>query len=651
MKRLLSLALPLAMALAANAQSQTDPVVMEIGGKEIKRSEFEYIYNKNNSASTVEKKDLDEYVGMFINFKLKVLEAENAGIDTTQAFIKEFEGYRAQLAKGYLTDKEADEEYVRRVYERLKENVRASHILIDCPEGALPADTLRAYGRAMEVYELLKSGADFEETAKLMSDDPSVKYNGGDLGYFTALQMVPSFEAAVYELQPGEISLPVRSRFGYHVIKMTDRRPDRGKVHVAHIYKHISQDAAQSVVDEAMAQMDSLYAAIMAGADFAELAKTYSDDKASAQRGGELGWVGMRQTIPAFEDKIFAMADGEVSRPFVTPVGIHIVKRFEHKLIEPYEVKHDQIVMMLNRMGENDKGQKALIARLKKEYAMSATDQQAYEMLLGLAPDAQLGDSAYVAALAGRDDVLFTLDGRQYGVQGFIDFVNGNSRLNRGIRAVVLSRLMDLYRDRVVLDYEDSRLEDKYPEFALLVNEYRDGILLFDISNREVWNKASSDEEGLEAYFKKHCRDYRWDEPHFKGMVVHCVSDSLEKPVKQLLKGEDYADWVSDVRKAFMSDSVKLVKVERGLYVKGDNKYVDFFKFKGEAFEQPEGFPYTFIYGKLLKRKPEDFRDVRGQVSADYQNYLEKEWVESLRKKYADQIIIHQDVLKTVNNH
>ena len=651
MKRLLSLAFPLAVALAANAQGQTDPVLMEIGGKQIKRSEFEYIYNKNNSASTVEKKDLDEYVDMFINFKLKVLEAENAGIDTTQAFRKEFAGYRAQLAKGYLTDKEVDEDYVRCVYERLKENVRASHILIDCPEGALPADTLRAYERAMEVYRLLESGADFEETARRMSDDKSVKYNGGDLGYFTALQMVPTFEAAVYALQPGEVSLPVRSRFGYHVIKMTDRRPDRGKVHVAHIFKHIPQDAGQDKVDKAMAQMDSLYAAIMAGADFAELAKTYSDDKVSAQRGGELGWIGMRQTIPEFENKIFAMSDGEVSKPFATPVGIHIVKRFEHRLIEPYDVKHDQIVMMLNRMGENDRGQKALIARLKKEYAMSDTDQDTYGMLLSLAPDAQLGDSAYVAALGGRDDVLFTLDGKSYGVQGFIDFVNGNSRFNKGSRAVVLSRLMDMYRDRVVLDYEDSRLEDKYPEFALLVNEYRDGILLFDISNREVWDKASSDEEGLEAYFKKHRRDYRWDEPHFKGIVVHCVRDSLEQPVKRLLKDKDYAAWMTELRKAYMSDSVKLVRAEKGLYVKGDNKYVDYFKFKGEAFDQPEGFPYTFIYGKLLKRKPEDFRDVRGQVSADYQNYLEKEWVASLRKKYADQIIIHKDVLETVNKH
>lgn len=651
MKRLLSLAVSLSLAITISAQETSDPVIMEIGGKKVKRSEFEYIYNKNNSASTAEKKSLDEYVDMFINYKLKVLEAENAGIDTTQSFINEFNGYRAQLAKTYLTDKEADEEYVRTVYDRLKEDVRASHILINCPESASPADTLRAYDRAMEVYGKLADGADFTAVAREYSDDKSVKYNDGDLGYFTALQMVPTFEAAVYALSPGEISLPVRSRFGYHIIKMTGRRPSRGKVQVAHIYKHVGQDASDSVMQAAMEQMDSIYDAIMAGADFGEMAMKYSDDKGSAQHRGQLGWIGMRQTIPEFEEKIFAMKDGEVSRPFTTPVGIHIAKVIKHKGLEPFDEKHDEIVMMLNRMGENDKGQKAMIARLKKEYAMSAVNEAAYATLLATAPDAWLGDSAYIAALDGRDDTLFTLDGKPYGIQGFIGFVNGNSRFNKVSRPLALKRLMDMYRDRAVLDYEDSRLEEKYPEFALLVNEYRDGILLFDISNREVWNKATSDEKGLAEYFKKHRRDYKWKTPRFKGVIVHCVSDSLEQPVKQLLGKTEYERWMAELRRAYMSDSVKLVKAQRGLYTKGENKYVDFFKFKGPEFEQPEGFPYTFVYGKVLKRRPEDFRDVRGPVSSDYQNYLEEQWIKALRKKYADQIIVHEDVLKTVNNH
>lgn len=651
MKKLLTLIALLPMTFTINAQVTSDPVIMEIGGKEIKRSEFEYIYNKNNSATTAEKKDLDDYVDMFVNFKLKVLEAENAGIDTTRSFINEFNGYRAQLAKSYLTDKEADEEYVREVYERMKEDVRASHILINCPEDAMPDDTLKAYERAMHVYELLKNGEDFKTVANQFSDDKSVKYNGGDLGYFTALQMVPDFEEAVYALQPGEISLPVRSRFGYHVIQMTDRRPCRGKVHVAHIYRHLSQDASDSAIEATKELMDSIYDAIMSGSDFAELAKKYSEDKGSAQRGGDLGWIGMRQTIPDFEEHIFSLSNGEVSKPFITPVGMHIVKMFEHKQLEPFEEKHDEIVMTLNRMGENDKGQKALIERLKKEYGMTAVNQETYKMLLEIAPESTIGDSTYLAALNGRNDELFALDGRSYGVQDFMAFAKGFSRMNKVSRSLALIRLMDLYEDKVVLDYEDSKLEEKYPEFALLVNEYRDGILLFDISNREVWSKASSDEEGLEKFFKKNRRDYKWKTPHFKGIIVHCVSDTLEAPIRDMLSNCDYEEWLPELRKAYTNDSIKLIKVDQGIFAKGENKYVDYFKFKGQEFEQPEGFPYTFLVGKVLKRKPESFKDVRGPVSADYQNYLEDNWVKNLRKKYADQIIIHEDVVKTVNKH
>lgn len=649
MKKILLLGLALSFAFSIHAQD--DPVLMEINGKPVKRSEFEYIYNKNNSNNAVEKKSLDEYVDLFVNFKLKVAEAEAQGLDTTKNFINEFRGYRSQLAKSYLTDPEVDEAYIRSIYEHMKEDIEASHILIDCPMDASPADTLAAYNKAMEVYNLLKKGTDFAETAKKYSDDPSVKQNDGQLGYFSALQMVPAFEDAAYALKPGEISLPVRSRFGYHIIKVTNRRPDPGKVKVAHIFKHVPQSAPASTMDKAMAQMDSVYNAICGGADFGELAEKYSDDVSSAKRGGELNWISMRQTIPEFEEQAFSLKVGEVSKPFKSSIGVHIVKVLDRKALEPYEEKRKEIAMILNRAGANDKGQKALIARLKNEYGMSDMNWDAYNMLLNLAPDAMLGDSTYMAALGNRNDVLFTFAGKPYGVQDFMKFANGYNRLSKKSRSLSLHTIMDVYMDKVVLDYEDSRLEEKYPDFALLANEYRDGILLFDISNKEVWEKASNDEKGLEEFFKKNKKNYFWKAPHFKGIVVHCVSDSLEKPVIKLLKKNDYNDWNRVVLEAFNNDSVKLVNLTKGLFVKGENKYVDYFKFKGEKFEPYKNYPYTFVYGKMLKKKPEDFRDVRGPVSADYQTYLEDKWVKDLRKKYADKIIIHEDVLKTVNNH
>lgn len=642
----------LSLAFFFNVSAQDDPVLMEINGKQIKRSEFEYIYNKNNSNSSVpEKKNLDEYVDLFINFKLKVAEAESLGMDTAKSFINEYKSYRAQLAKSYLTDKEADEEFVRSIYNHMSENIEASHILIECRENSTPADTLAAYSKAMEVYNQLKGGADFVETARKYSDDPSVARNGGSLGYFGALQMVPDFEMAAYSLQPGEISMPVRSRFGYHIIKVTNRRPDPGKVRVAHIFKYIPQNASEAVREAAKASMDSVYNAILEGADFGEMAGKFSDDKASGRQGGNLGWVGMNMTIPAFEDKIFSMKDGELSEPFETPIGIHIVKKTDTKIVGTFEEERKGIESTLAKMGENDKGQKALIARLKKEYGISDVNSEIFDMLKNLAPKSELGDSLYMAALSGRDNVLFTFAGKEYGVQDFMSFVQGYKRINKKARESALYSLIDVYRDKVVLDYEDTQLEKKYPDFALLANEYRDGILLFNISNQEVWGKASSDEEGLAKYFKKNKRRYYWDEPHFKGVVVKCVSDTLDSHLRELFDGEPMDKWAGLAVKTFNNDSVKLVNVRKGLFVKGDNAVVDFYEFNGEKYQPDTNYPHAFVYGKMLKKKPEDFRDVRGPVSADYQTFLEKKWMKYLRKKYADKIIIHEDVLKTVNNH
>lgn len=644
------LGMALAFVLSASAQDD-DPVLMEINGKPIKRSEFEYIYNKNNSNNVSEKKNLDEYVDLFVNFKLKVAEAEALGLDTTRSFINEYKNYRGQLAKSYLTDKEADEEFVRRIYSHMSENVEASHILIECGENVSPSDTLAAYNKAMEVYNLLKNGADFTETAKKYSDDPSVVRNGGALGYFGALQMVPDFENAAYDLQPGEISLPVRSRFGYHIIKVTNRRPDPGKVKVAHIFKYIPQNASEEVRNAAQATMDSVYAAIKGGADFAEMAKKYSDDKGSGSKGGNLGWIGMNMTIPDFEKKIFSMQDGEISEPFKTAIGLHIVRRDAHKAVAPYEEQKAEIEKTLARMGENDKGQKAMIARLKKEYGMTDTDPKTVEMLKTIAPDAVFGDSLYMASLGDRNDILFSMAGNDYGVQDFMKFADAYKRINKRNRESAVYALLDVYRDKVVLDYEDSKLEEKYKDFALLANEYRDGILLFDISNQEVWEKASSDEKGLAKYFKKNKRKYRWDTPHFKGIIVRCSNDSIKDDIEKLIKKEPMDKWSEILLNEFNNDSVKQVSIKRGLFVKGENDVVDYYEFGGKEFKKLENYPYVYVFGKVLKKKPEDYTDVRGPVSADYQTYLEKEWVKSLRKKYADKIIIHKDVLKTVNNH
>lgn len=636
-----------AFGLSVFAQQQ-DPVVMRINNKDITRSEFEYIYNKNNSNNEIDRKSLDEYVDLFVNFKLKVAAAEDAGIDTTQTFINELGGYRKQLAKPYLTDSSVDDANAREAYDRLKENVEAWHILVKVSPNASKEEQEDAYNKAERARQRIVNGEAFDKVAREVSEDPSAAQNGGYLGYFTSMQMVSPFEDAAYRLKPGEISEPVRSDFGYHVIKVTNRRPDIGKVLVAHIFKYLPQDASKEKQDQAAVQMDSIYQALLGGADFAGLAKTYSDDKGSAARGGELPWFGFRQTLKEFEDVAFALKKGELSKPFHSPNGIHIVKLIDRKELEPFEEKKDEILRRLSRQGRGDKGVDALVAQLKETYTFSA-DKAALAQITELVKTVLPSDSLFEEKAAPLNRTLCTLAGREYNQQDFVRYLKNQKGFWKSDAFATIDQKFDDYTRKIILDYEDTQLDSKYPEFGHLMQEYRDGILLFEISNRSVWDKASKDDEGLDSFFKKNKDNYVWDTPRYKGAVLHCKDKKTAGQVQKLLKKTPQEEWIATVKKTFNNDSVSVVKIEKGLYLKGDNKYVDKLVFKTGNFEPEKDYPYTTVYGKLLKKGPESYTDVRGPVTADYQNYLETAWIKELRGKY--KVEINEEVLKTVNNH
>jgi len=630
----------LALSTCAFAQ-QKDQVLMKINNKDITRSEFEYIFNKNNSTNELDKKSLDDYVNLFVNFKLKVAAAEAEGVDTTKNFRDELQGYRHQLTKSYLTDDSVDVAYAREMYNRLKENVEASHILVRCKPDATPEDSLNAYHKAERARQRILKGEDFEKVAREVSEDPSVKQNGGNLGYFTALQMVAPFEDVVFSLKKGEVSKPVRTDFGYHVIKLTNRRPDMGKVLVAHIFKFLPQDVTREQENKAKVQIDSIYDALQKGADFATLAKKYSDDQGTASRGGELPWIGFRQTVKEFEDVAFSLNKGEMSKPFRSPSGLHIVRLIDRKPMESFEEKKDEIIRRLERQGRGEKGVDALVEKLKKEYNFSFNEKGVND-IKSLMKNIQAGKdsltSAHAKSLSGD---LFTLEGIGYPVKGFIDWAKSHPGN--------VQKQLTGYTHSSILSYEDSQLEQKYPEFGHLMQEYRDGILLFDISNRMVWDKASKDEKGLETFFEQNKANYKWNSSRFKGVIVHCKDKKTAKAVSKLTKKNPEEEWVSVIRKSLNNDSTTVVKVEKGLFVKGDNKYVDELKFKSGKADPVKDYPVTIVIGKLLKNGPESYKDVRGPVTADYQNYLEAGWIKELRDKY--KVEINQQILKTVNNH
>ncbi|WP_321438776.1 peptidylprolyl isomerase [uncultured Bacteroides sp.] len=630
----------LALSTCAFAQ-QKDQVLMRINNKDITRSEFEYIYNKNNSNNELDKKSLDDYVNLFVNFKLKVTAAEAEGVDTTKNFRDELQGYRHQLTKSYLTDDSVDVAYAREMYNRLKENVEASHILVRCKPDATPEDSLNAYHKAERARQRILKGEEFEKVAREVSEDPSVKQNGGNLGYFTALQMVAPFEDVVFSLKKGEVSKPVRTDFGYHVIKLTNRRPDMGKVLVAHILKFLPQDVTREQENKAKIQIDSIYDALQKGADFATVAKKCSEDQGTASRGGELPWIGFRQTVKEFEDVAFSLNKGEISKPFRSPSGLHIVKLIDRKPIESFEEKRDEVIRRLERQGRGEKGVDALVEKLKKEYNFSFNEKGVNEVK-SLMRNIQAGKDSLTSAQAkSLSGDLFTLGGTNYPIKGFIDWAKSHPGN--------VQKQLNGYAHSSILSYEDNQLEQKYPEFGHLMQEYRDGILLFDISNRMVWDKASKDEKGLATFFEENKANYKWDSSRFKGIIVHCKDKKTAKAVSKLTKKNPEEEWVSVIRKSLNNDSTTVVKVEKGLFVKGDNKYVDELKFKSGKADPVKDYPVTIVIGKLLKNGPESYKDVRGPVTADYQNYLEADWIKELRDKY--KVEINQQILKTVNNH
>ncbi len=619
-----------------------DPVVMKVNDKEILKSEFEYIYNKN-SQQQIDNKSLDEYVILFKNYKLKVAEAEAAGLDTTVAFRNELAGYRDELAKPYLVDGEVDEKLCREAYERMKEDVEVSHILL-----GLNARTSQIREQAKVLADSLlielRNGADFEQLARQYSEDGS-KQNGGYLGFISGGRTVYPFEKAAFALNPGEVSDVVETQFGYHIIKMHSRRANPGEFLFAHIMLMVPGNVSAEVKAQKEAEIRSIYDELRSGADFVALAKERSDDKGTAVKGGELPWASSGQFIKEFEQAGFALKNkGDITEPVKTAYGWHIIKLLDKRDIRPFEQMRGEIKRMMVRDERGSMAQEAMVEKLKKEYNYSLNNEQRIK-LVNLAKTNGAVDSTYIATIQGDQSVLFSFAGQSYTVADFANFLPKRDMKNNPVGYV--NGMIESMSSKYLLDQEKSGLEAKYPEFRNLMNEYRDGMLLFEISNREVWEKAAKDTEGLQKFFKKNKRKYKWSKPHYKGFIVHCNNEETATAVKARLKGLD-ADSVAVVlNREFNTDSVPTVKMERGLFIKGDNKHVDQYVFEGESVKVDEDFPVVFVSGKLLKKYPEAYTDVRGQVTADYQTYLEKEWVKKLNKKYP--VEINEDVLKTVN--
>jgi len=621
-----------------------DPIMMKIGDKNVTKSEFEYIWSKNNTNNTLDKKSLDEYIELFVNFKLKVAEAEAQGIDTTKAFINELDGYRRQLITPYLTDKDAEEKLTQQTYDRIREYVEASHILIKVKSDATPEDTLAAWEKAMSIYKkAIAKNADFAKLAKEFSEDGS-KEQGGYLGFATGFRYVYAFENAIYTTQVGQISKPMRSEYGYHIVKVHSRRPAGGRYRSGHIMKIVRKGAT---TEEQQAAKDAIYKAyndLKNGADFAKVAQEESDDQSSAGRGGEYGVLYCGSLPIEYEDAVYTLKAGEFSEPFQSSYGWHIVKALEFMPYPSMEEMKNDLNGITSRDERAQEPRNSLVEKLKKEYGYTLDDQNLQEFIKAYDNLRKNADSTGVRMVLQSNDPLFTIGRAVHPQKSFAAYLSAKPILANNINKA----FDNFVKDKVIV-YEDSQLEKKYPDFGHLMQEYRDGILLFEVSNREVWDKATKDTTGLETYFNSHKIDYAWDKPRFKGFIVHCADKAIASKAKKMMKKLSADSVTTVLRRTFNTDSTTLIRIEHGLYSQGDNAVTDSLIFKQTNTKKDTKFPVPFLYGRELKDGPEVYTDVRGLVISDYQNYLEKKWLDDLKKKYT--VTIFEEVANTVNKN
>ena len=648
----------LVLLLSSNAQVNNDEVLMTIAGKQVYVGEFLNIYQKNNvKGEAIDKKSLDEYLDLFINFKLKVKQAEELGLDTVSSFRTELNGYREQLAKPYFTDEATLNRLMLEAYEREKTDLRASHIFFRLKPDATPEDTLIAYQKAMAAREKLMKGDSFESVVIEFSEDPSskdreatqqhpfLKGNKGDLGFFAVFDMVYPFENGAWNTPTGSVSMPVRTEYGYHLIKVTARRPALGKVTVAHIFLAIPKNATAEDSSRIEKRIDSVYAKLTAGYNFEDLVKTYSDDKGSAAKGGVLPAFGVNRMVPEFVDAIYSLDNvGDYTKPILTTYGWHIVKLIERKTQKPLEEEKVELKQRIMKDNRGDQTRQVVIARIRNEYGVTE-DPAALKVFYGVVTDS-IFLGKWKASMAGElTGTIFKIGNIAFSQKDFADYLASSQRKQekQGIESYV-NRMYKDFMDENLLKYENSQLEQKYPEFKALMGEYRDGILLFDLTDQKVWSKAVKDTLGLAAFYQKNKNNYKWDTRLDASICT--VKDAKEVlKVKNLLRS-GISD--AEVLKQVNSDSLKILTIESGKFSRKENKLIDAIPWTpGFSNETVTNGITEFVYvRKVLKPAVKELNEARGLITADYQNYLEKEWIASLRATYP--VEVNKDVLAKI---
>lgn len=639
----LFIALSLSAAIVVGsvaAKKNADPVVMRIGNQKVAMSEFKYFHDKN-AEQPVSAPELDDYIEMFVNYKLKVEAARRAGIDTTAAYREELKKNVTHLSEPYLRCREVEDSLVEVAVNHMREVLDVDHVLIPVSWRGLSPDRLFSLADSLR-RELVAGSVSWAEVSSVYSADKLSASRGGHLGLITGGTYPYGFEDIAYNTPVGQISEVGRSRFGYHIVRVRSRRSNPGSIKVRHLIKIVGDTAS---VTEALQKriIDSLYNVAVAGAPFARLASENTDDARGKTNGGELPWFGPGDMVAEFGDAAFALSPGEISKPVKTVFGWHIIYCEARREFEPTDSLRSAI---LDRIKSDERADMAV----ERTAARWLAAHGGRLMPEGMAEASRIfaggGSPAALDSLKRSAVPAVTVGGKDLTVGDVASSIVISEDMSAdgalGLYNTAAGRMLR----RMALEQYVEHLPEIDSDYRNLYNEYRDGLLFFEISNARVWNRANTDSLGLQRYFETHRSDFVWDCPHYKGLVISAVNDSIADAVYSYLVetyvgSEPAAVSRQEIRKRFGTDA----KVDRVLAGKGDNRVIDHLCFGAPAPEISNRYKaYRLFAGRVIDA-PESARDVKGPVSEGYQMQLEKDWLEQLRssiKVSVDRKAIHR---------
>ncbi len=639
--------------ITLQAQSSgDDPILFQVNNNPVHLSEFKYIYSKTSpDKSDFSQKSLEEYLDLYVKFKMKVLRAREIKLDTLESLTSELAGYRKTLADSYLIDKEVTEKLVKEAYDRSLNEVFVNHILINCERNASPEDTLKKYNKILEVKRRLDKGENFSKLAIEISEDKSSKEKGGEVGYITA--MLPdgfySFESAAFNTAIGKYSEIFRSPLGYHILMVTKKRPAQGEVEAAHILIRKSKEGKN--VENAKSIIDEVYTQVKMGNDFGELAKKYSEDEFTNKRGGYIGFFGINQFERGFEDKAFGLQNnGDYTEVFESSIGYHIIKRIGRRNIETFDIAKNKLKPKVLRDGRHEIAKVSIIARIKTQNNYKSDKANLEEF--AASNDTTFNTYKWTPTAKNTGKVLFTMANNEYKVSDLIDYLNANlrERVEAGNNFGPKQGTKNMYENFVnekCLAYEEGQLDKKYPEFKSLMREYEEGLLLFEVAKNNVWDKASQDTVGLEKFYGDYKIKYQWnDRAQVNFISLADSAKALIEPIRKFAAKNS----IEKILKKFNTKS-QIVNVRQETIEKGKNKVLDALQWKAGQLSANEinNFDKSINFMKIEKiipRGPKSLKEARGYVIADYQEFLEKKWVDELYKKYT--VTTNKEVLNSI---